>query len=447
MEKNVLIIGCGITGESIYLCLREKYNIYLYDDKPENGKKFAEKFNIDEKYILHNLDNIPKNIDFAVISPGIRTRHNPHKLFTYLHNNGIKVISDFDLMFENLSKKQKIIGITGTNGKTTTTSLMAFVLEKLGKKSIACGNIGKAVLSCDFNNTEYLSLECSSYQLEVSNIEMYAGILLNISQDHIDHHGNMEEYSYQKSHIFRGNKISIISVDDEYCRKIGEKLSKFISISCEKVLQNGYSFWDGKFYKNGDILEATKQKPQLIGVHNMQNILAVLAFCIEEGFELNEIWNAICEFSPLSHRMEKVRVVKNITFINDSKATNPNSTRQAVIGLDEIYLIAGGVSKYKEAVRDIADLYHKIKKIYLIGEAAEEFLADLPGNVNKMICKNMKNATEMAYKDALMDLQSDAIKSPIVLLSPMCASFDQYKNFEERGDDFKNIVNNIIDVS
>ena len=371
MKKNILVVGCGKTGASVCKFLKEFYHIYLYDDSQNSAINLANNLNISSNYIVKSLANLPQNLEFCVVSPGFRTTHNPHEIIVKLRELSIKIVSDYDIMCQNLSKMQKIIGITGTNGKSTTTSLIDFALNNLGARSIACGNIGKPVLSCDFSNINYITLECSSYQLEISNLNIYAGILLNITPDHLEHHGNIEEYSQQKAKIFQANSVSIISLDDENCANIFHKIPGAIGISCKKILQNGYSYYAGKFYKNGEILPLGGQIPQIIGVHNMQNILAALAFLITEGFDIHDIWGAICKFESLPHRMEKALILQGITFINDSKATNPDAARQAIASLSEIYLIAGGVSKYPNAIKDISDLYPRIMKFFLIGDAAK----------------------------------------------------------------------------
>jgi len=443
-SKQILILGCGKTGESILShLLQQNKNITLYDDNIENAINLANKFkNIN---ILEKIEDLKKlDIEFAAISPSIRTIFNPHKIVLKLQEMNIKIISDFDLMYQNINKNIKLIGLTGTNGKSTTTALLDFVLKELGKNSISCGNIGTPVLDCNFENIEYVCIEASSYQLEISSVSFYAGILLNITQDHLEHHGEMSEYIKQKINIFKHNKVSIISNEDEHCKKILNENGNYNQISCSEILKVGFSFYENNFYKNNEKLNFNIQDLQILGKHNMQNILAVLSFCFFENFDLQSTFDAICKFKPLPHRMEIVRKIGNITFVNDSKATNPNSVKCALSCFNEVYLIAGGVSKYPKSILEISQYYSKIKHFLLIGKAAAEFNNDLPIKNKRTMYANMKNAVIDAYNKAKLDIKKDQSLNPVILLSPLCASFDMYENFEKRGDDFKNIVKNYI---
>ncbi|QED23579.1 UDP-N-acetylmuramoyl-L-alanine--D-glutamate ligase [Candidatus Deianiraea vastatrix] len=433
-ERGIIVIGCGKTGHSFCKKFADR-RLFLFDDKIENARKLAENFPNSQPF--SDISEIAQlNIEFALISPGIRTKFNPHAIISALKAKNIPIFSDFDIMSQNIDKKTKILGITGTNGKSTTTAMMAFVLQKLGKNAIACGNIGNAVLECDFTGVDYVCLEASSYQLEVSNISFYAGILLNLSQDHLDHHGTMQAYLAEKTKVF--TNLAIASVDDEYCKSAIK--NDYITFSCKEALKSGFSFYENGFYLNKKKLDCDINRLSLKGIHNMQNILAVMSFCHKEGFEISEIWDAICDFKTLRHRMQEVRKIGNITFINDSKATNPDSVKYALSCLDEVYLIAGGVSKYPHAIKEIEEFYPKIKAFFLIGQAAAEFSDDICENKLKFISQTMEKAISDAYKCVIQDIKNHKVKNPIILLSPLCASFDQYKNFEERGDDFVNLV-------
>lgn len=438
-EKDfILILGTGKTGQSVARFLSSKNeNILLFDDKIENAKNIQNQFK--NATILENINKLNEfKIKFAITSPGIRTIFNSNPIIKALKEMNIKIKSDYDLMMEILPKETKIIAITGTNGKSTTTALINFCLNRLGGKSIACGNIGISPLDCNLLDLNYICLECSSYQLEISNLEPYCGIFLNFTQDHLDHHGSMKEYLRCKAKIFHKNKISLI--DDSIDSNLMEvENCNFIKISIKNLLKNGFSFINNCYYQDEKEIKFEK-KPKLLGIHNTQNILATIGFLVKEGFEINKIMDAICDFEGLPHRMELIKKIGNISFINDSKATNPDSAKQSISCFDEIYLIAGGISKYKGSIKNILDLKSRIKKVFLIGESANEFHNDLNNEIKNEISNEMKIAIRSAYKSALQDLKNKIVKNPVILLAPLCASMDQYKNFEERGDHFRNLI-------
>ncbi len=437
----ILIIGCGKTGIGAgkYFAAQNK-EVIFFDEKTENLENTKKNINFDATFInkIEDLSNF--SIDFAVCSPGFRTKYNPIQIINYLNSAKITIKSDIDVMLDDLNPSQKVVAITGTNGKSTTTALLAHTLSELGKTSIACGNIGLAVLDFDFKQYEYLCLETSSSQFEISqNPRFYAGILTNISNDHIEYHGSFDAYVNAKNRVFSKNIHSFASIEDGFCKKITSGNEKINKVSNTEITQSGISFFNGNFYKNGEKLTLDSKQMQIIGNHNIQNALFVLNFCEKEGFNISKTFDAICSFQALKHRLQLVRNIGNIAFINDSKATNIDSTKVALAPLDEIYLIAGGVAKYPHSILDLSQFFSKIKHFFLIGEAASEFFDDIKSE-NKTIYNSMEDAIKSAYKLAISNIKNKKSHAPKILLSPLCASFDMYKNFEERGDDFINIV-------
>lgn len=438
----ILIIGLGKTGISAIKYLKKKdIEIAVFDEDKNNLQKIQE-ISPKTRFIEKAKDLQNLIIDFAICSPGFQTKYNQNEVVKYLQVNNITIKSDLDIFLENI-KQSKIIAITGTNGKSTTTALLSHTLSKLGKTSIACGNIGLPILEIDEKKYEYICFEASSANLEISqNPSFYAGFLTNITNDHIKYHGNIENYIEAKKRVFIDNSVSFCSNSDNFCKEILSENTQIKTISNTEILQSGVSFCDGFFYKNGQKLSLDANKMQIIGEHNIQNALFVINFCLHEGFEVEKIFDAICSFPPLKHRLQLVKNIGNMSFINDSKATNVDSTAVALSSISDVYLIAGGVSKYPHSILDLKEFFPKITHFFLIGEAANEFFEDLNGE-NATICNSMEGAVKSAYKLAITNIKNKKSSSPKILLSPLCASFDMYKNFEERGDDFIGIVENL----
>lgn len=351
-------------------------------------------------------------IDALVLSPGIPLTHPaPHPVVQLAHKHKKPIICDVEILWED-NQSAKFIGITGTNGKSTTTALTAHILKEAGYNVAVGGNLGMAALT--LGKHEYYVIEMSSYQLDLINKTRFnVAVWLNISADHIDRHGDIEGYIKAKKNIFKnGNSTRIIGVDDEYSAKIAEEFSG-LKITRKNSL--------GEF-------------SNLPGEHNMQNINAAYEAAKAVGVKHKAAIKAIHNFGGLAHRIEFVAEINGIKYINDSKATNADSTQWALKCFDDIYWIIGGVPK-EGGIESLAEFFPKIKKAYLIGQATNEFARTLEGKVDFEKCGDLQNAVAHAAQDA---------KSGVILLSPACASFDQFKNYEHRGDEFKKIVASLI---
>ena len=436
-NKCIGVLGFGQTGRAIVDSLISGgAKVFLHDDI---GIK-----NADYMQYSANLsdENIVKSLDAIAISPGIHLFWpTPHATVSIARKYGIELIGDLDLFQRQKKNTEKIIAITGTNGKSTTTALIEHILKNSGKNSTIGGNFGPPILSLD-NGHDFYVLELSSYQLEHANIlGLDTSILLNITPDHLTRHGGMEGSISAKQKIFVNSKNSIIGVDDDHCIKIYHFLKdinqeNIIPISGKLVPDNGIGWKndyliDNRFGTNEIVCE---KHPNLDGNHNRQNIAASYAACILNGIQKSDFKKHLLSFSCLEHRQEFVANIDGIPYINDSKATNADSVEQALIRFDNIFWILGGRPK-EGGIFSLQKYFHKIKHAFLIGEAAEDWYTLLKShNVKAEITETLENAVNHAHAKAKND------KPNVVLLSPACASFDQFKSFEERGEKFKEFV-------
>ena len=355
-------------------------------------------------------------VEALVLSPGIPLTHpEPHYIARAAHTAGKPIICDIEILFQDNSSAT-FIGITGTNGKSTTTALTAHILKEAGYDVAVGGNLGTPALT--LGSHKYYVIETSSYQLDlIDKTRFDVAVWLNISPDHIDRHGDLEGYVRAKLRIFRnGSNFPIIAIDDEVSKGVSKQIDGAIPIT-----------------KHNQIGEFSN----LPGIHNMQNINAAYEAAKAVGVPHEKIMNAIKTFPGLEHRIEKVADIKGVTFINDSKATNADSSAMALACYENIYWIIGGKPK-EGGISSLTEFFPRIKKAYIIGAATEEFAQTLDGKVPYEKCGDLANATKKAASEAA---------NGVVLLSPACASFDQFKSFEERGNLFKKYVSEIKNAS
>ncbi|WOC16995.1 UDP-N-acetylmuramoyl-L-alanine--D-glutamate ligase [Pseudochrobactrum sp. MP213Fo] len=384
-----------------------------------------------------------------VLSPGVPLTHpKPHWSVDLAHQAHVPVIGDVELFCRERNYSGAncpFIAITGTNGKSTTTALIAHIIKVSGRDMQLGGNIGTAVMSLEppVDARNYV-VECSSYQIDLApSLNPTAGILLNLTPDHLDRHGSMERYAAIKELLVAGSDTAIVAVDDAYCIAIADRLEakgkKLIRFSKDQVLANG-------FYAQGaNVFQAEQGQATLLlsldgigslrGAHNAQNALAAIAACLTVGLSLAEITAGLRSFPGLAHRMEQVGHAGKTLFINDSKATNAEATAPALSSFDKVYWIVGGLPK-SGGIESLHAFFPRITKAYLIGEAAAQFAATLGSDVPFEISHTLDAAVEHAAHDAGQDKGEE----PVVLLSPACASFDQYPNFEKRGSAFRDKV-------
>jgi UDP-N-acetylmuramoylalanine--D-glutamate ligase len=391
-------------------------------------------------------------IKALILSPGVPLTHPvPHDVVTLAHSAGAEVIGDVELFAReirsdrNAKGRAPVIAITGTNGKSTTTALIGHILSACGFAPELGGNIGKPVLDLAAPNgrTIYV-LEISSYQIDLApGLVPDVAVLTNITPDHIDRHGSLENYAAVKARLLenaaKDGRI-VIGVDDAHSASIFTKLmagggADAVPVSIGKVLGRGVFAVDGALYdaqgqRAAKVMDLSSAS-HLPGTHNWQN--AALAYAAVKRFvnDPRAIAAAIADFPGLAHRIEDVGRIGKVRFVNDSKATNADAAERALACFPDIYWIAGGRPK-EGGIETLRPHFPRIRKAYLIGEAADGFARTL-GQVPHEISGTLDAAVAHAFADA----RNSPSSSPVVLLSPACASFDQFRDFEQRGDAFR----------
>ncbi len=446
-NSRVLVLGLGITGLSTVKALHKlDAQIIVSDSKKEEDlREFFQK--IDDIYVEKYLvtEDIPlEDIDLIIKSPGIPPS-NP--IIHEAKKRNIEVITDIELAYR-ISPTDNIIAITGTNGKTTTTALVGEIFKKAKYKTYLAGNIGVGILA-DMINAEkedVFVIEASSFQLEDTvHFKPKVSLITNITPDHLDWHRSLDNYVEAKKKVFKNqddNDYTVLNYEDRTLRQIANEIdSNIIWFSANQVLDRGvYVEEDNIIIK--DEMIYVKVMPckdlKILGRHNLENALASVGIAYAMGVDLTYIREALKEFLGVEHRIEYVKEIGGISFYNDSKGTNPDSTIKAIEALNgPIILIAGGYDKGTEFHELIKSFNGKVKELILLGETKEKIKETaLELNFNNIhLVENMKEAVNLSYK---LGEENDN-----VLLSPACASWDMYKSFEERGKDFKNSVYNI----
>lgn len=443
--KRVALFGLGGSGLATARSLAAGgAELFCFDDNPQSVAAAAsEGLNTVD---LREIDF--STVDELLLAPGVPLTHpKPHWTVELAHDAGIPVIGDVEIFARERRAKSPdcaFIAITGTNGKSTTTALIAHILEHAGKDVQLGGNIGTAILSLDEPASEkFFVVECSSYQIDLApSLNPQVGILLNLAPDHLDRHGDMLNYAGIKKRLVEASELAVIGQDDPFCIEISADLVRdgksVTRISGDTVLTNGVYLKDGVLFEAvGEVSKALcdlSSAPALRGNHNGQNAAAAFVACHACGLTSEEIFAGFESFPGLVHRMEQIGSIGKTIFINDSKGTNADAAAKALSSFDRIYWIAGGLGK-EGGIESLSEYFPKIAKAYLIGEAAPEFAATLGASVPFEISETLERAVMQATLDAASDGHD-----PVVLFSPACASFDQYKNFEVRGDAFRELV-------
>ncbi len=450
-NKKIAILGAGKTGVSAYKHYQYLgFDVLIWDENPIVVKKLQNNYNF---ISFANWDYL--ELDFIIVSPGIPLKHpKRHYLLEQSEKFNVKIYCDIELFIKE-NPQIKYVAVTGTNGKSTVTALIKHIFSENAKRCTYAGNIGVPVFDIEPSQYDYIILELSSYQIDLINdLHFNCSLLLNIQEDHIDHHETFENYKNIKYRIFENQisqDVAIISKEliNDYLeqskqQKIVVKLNDDINEKSIYCLDN--KIIDNYFYNNKNIMDTT-DLVFLKGEHN--NINISFAYAVAKFFNMKneDIVKSIISFKGLKHRQNNLGLKNNITFINDSKATNQESTLQAlkayVNSKNNVYLILGGVAKSSNL--DIILPYLKwVKKVFLIGSSTEVFSIILRANsICFEISENLQTATTFAYKEALKDEMLKEKEKYVVLLSPACASFDQFKSFEERGDTFVKIIENL----
>jgi UDP-N-acetylmuramoylalanine--D-glutamate ligase len=394
--------------------------------------------------------------DALILSPGVPFTHPaPHWTVERARAAGIEVIGDIELFCREREARaggSPFIAITGTNGKSTTTALIAHILREAGRDVQLGGNIGTPILELDPPSQERIHvIECSSFQIDLApSLAPTIGVLINLTPDHIDRHGTVENYVAIKERLVAQSEIALIGVDDPYCHAIGARLTaaasderRVIPISASRALDWGFYVEGDKilFREFGHPSEEVETLASLAGAralrgaHNAQNAAFAAAAAWQCGLENEEIAAGLLSFPGLPHRMEEIGRLDRVVFVNDSKATNADAAEKALKSFDDIYWIAGGRAK-EGGIEPLRPYFPRIRKAYLIGEASADFASALSSEVECEQCGGLDAAVDRAARDAL----KSAAKEPVVLLSPACASYDQFANFEARGNAFRDLV-------
>lgn len=440
--RKVALFGLGGSGLATAKALvAGGADVVAYDDNPDStAKAAAEGITVADLRTVH----WPSLAAF-VLSPGVPLTHpKPHWTVELARAAGVEIIGDVELFVRERrahSPDCPFIAITGTNGKSTTTALIAHILRASGRDTQLGGNIGTAVLTLDPPKAErYYVVECSSYQIDLApTLNPTAGLLLNLTPDHLDRHGTMQHYGEVKERLVAGSNTAVIGVDDSYCALIADRVER-AGVKVQRISKRNVVA-EGLYAQDSQIMLAQGGTSSLFvdldgiqtlrGSHNAQNAAAAIAACLAVGVSADDIRAGLKTFPGLKHRMQPVARRGSVSFINDSKATNADAAAPALSSYDRIYWIAGGLPK-SGGISSLSSLFPRIAKAYLIGEAAAEFAATLGDTVPYEISGTLDKAVEHAASDA----QKDENTGNVVMLSPACASFDQYKNFEVRGDAF-----------
>lgn len=388
----------------------------------------------------------PAGVDWSgvaglVMSPGIpHSFPKPHPAAVAAKAAGVPLIGDMELLARSGSKA-RFVGITGTNGKSTTTALIGHILRTTGVDCEIGGNLGPAAL--DFRplgaDGVYV-LEMSSFQLElVPSLRFDVAVWLNITPDHIDRHGDLAGYIAAKRHIFDNQRpadVAVIGVDDESSKAEALRLAggrKTIGVTVSGNAPAGVTVTAGilRDASDGAVVDLRGIKT-LPGAHNWQNAAAAWAACRALGLSTTAVEQGLRSYPGLAHRQERVAVVGDVVYINDSKATNADATDKALAAYDTIYWIVGGTAK-AEGIAPLSRWFPRVVHAFLVGASSESFAATLEGRVPYTLSGDLRTALDLAHAMARRERRAGAV----VLLSPACASYDQWPNFEARGDAFR----------
>ena len=449
--KTVAVFGLGRTGLTAARALKAGgANLAVWDEKADaRAAAQAEGLTVAD---LSQADFA----DYAalLLSPGVPLTHpKPHWTVDKAKAAGVEIVGDIELFARTVNvaaghKRPKVAAITGSNGKSTTTALLGHICARAGKDTRVGGNIGVGVLGLeDMHGGAVYVLEMSSYQLDLtSSLKPDAAVLLNISPDHLDRHGGMDGYVAAKRRVLLNQgkgDTAVIGVDDPWCQQICTEITAanrrtIRMISSQKSLGRGVYALQGMLYDaTGDRVEEVcdlTRARSLPGRHNWQNAAAAYAAARALGLTAQDAAEGLMTFPGLAHRMETVGQIGRVRFVNDSKATNADAARQALSSYPKVHWIAGGQPK-AGGIEALADLFPRVAKAYLVGEATQEFERTLDGKTVTVRCGEIDAAVARAYADA-----AASGEDAVVLLSPACASFDQFPDFEARGEAFRAAV-------
>ena len=444
--NSIAVFGLGRSGVSAAQALvLGGAEVSAWDDDPGRRREAAA-----QDVPLNDLYRIEwEGIRALVLSPGVPLVHPaPHPLVARALTAGIEVLGDMEL-FARSRPPGRVVGITGTNGKSTTAALTAHLLKAPRRKIRLGGNIGRPVLDLDPVDANGLYvLEISSFQLDlIRTLVSDVAVLLNISPDHIERHGNFGNYIASKTRIFSrraSSQTAVIGIDDDVCRRIHAELSgrrgrKIVSVSVERPVRGGVYVQDAALIDDMEhqavkVVDLSRVR-SLLGAHNWQNAAASYAAVRALGFPGDKLARAFRSFSGLAHRQETVAKIGKVSFVNDSKATNAAAAARGLACYDNIYWIAGGRAK-EGGIATLSSYFPRMAHVFLIGESAGAFAQTVEGRVPCTVSVDLGRAVRQAATLASEDRRGN----PVVLFSPACASFDQFRDFEDRGDRYRELV-------
>ena len=449
-DKKVVVVGTGVSGMGAVKLLSEtSADITLYDgndkaDRDEILKKIPD--DCDLRLIIGEMpDEVVKETDLLVISPGVPIDSDIVKLF---EKENVPVWGEIELAYN--FEKGTVFAITGTNGKTTTTTLVGEIMKKYNNQTFVVGNIGNSYTSEVLKTTKdsYTVAEISSFQLEtIREFAPKGSAILNITPDHLNRHYTMENYAAVKESItknqwkVREDDYCVLNYDDKVLREFGKTIKNPVYFSRKEKPSKG-AYLDGRiirYFDGKDDYEVISvDDMHLFGNHNYENVMAAIAMTIEAGVPLNIIINVIKDFMGVEHRIEYVRDKNGVRYYNDSKGTNPDSSIKALEAMSRpTILIAGGYDKHSEFDEFIEAFDNKVKLMVLLGQTADkiEETAVRHGVTNIIKTDSLEKAVKICAENA--------VSGDVVLLSPACASWGMFKNYEERGKLFKEYVNSL----
>jgi UDP-N-acetylmuramoylalanine--D-glutamate ligase len=435
--KKCLVIGAGVTGMALQSALiKFGAEVTIYDEN--NGST--------------SVRNLPDNIELAITSPGWRK---DHKIFEQLDKTSVQVLSEIDfawLIKNELAPNQKWVGLTGTNGKTTTIQMIEGIFKQSGINGIACGNIGETVISavCKSPAYEYLALELSSFQIDWSDLPVYEAVaILNISPDHIDWHNSFENYANAKLKLLNKSKKIILNRSDDQLRKRGVGLENVIWFSLdtpapgeiglveELLIDRAFSPTPEQAKEIAELVDVTPTVP-----HNVLNAMAAAALSLSLGISYGNIKSGLNTFTTDHHRMELVRSHKEINWIDDSKATNPHAAAASIMANLNVIWIAGGLAKGASMDELIEQVGKRLKYAILIGQDRDLISTALSKYAPQVEVKyvDLKIDNLQLMRDVVEAAAQVAVAGDTVLLAPACASMDQFSSYVERGQLFAKAV-------
>jgi len=452
--RKVAVFGLARSGLTAARALKAgRAEVVVWDEKAEAREAAAA-----EGFALEDLASADWfGLSALMLSPGVPLTHpKPHWTVEKASAAGVEIVGDIELLARTIAaapahKRPKVVAITGSNGKSTTTALVAHVARQAGRDVRIGGNIGVGVLGLeDMHGGAVYVLELSSYQLDLtSSLKPDVAALLNLSPDHLERHGGMEGYVAAKRRIFLNQTkgdTAVVGVDDAWCQQICTELTAanrrtIVPISARRAMGRGVYALQGMLYdatgeRANEIVDLTRAA-SLPGRHNWQNAAAAYAAGRALGLSVSAAAEGLMTFPGLAHRMETVGAIGKVRFVNDSKATNADAARQALSSYPRVYWIAGGQPK-AGGVDSLADLFGRVAKAYLIGEAADAFARTLEDAAPWVKSGSLEAAVRAAFADARASGEE-----AIVLLSPACASFDQFADFEARGEAFRAAVHEL----